>query len=70
MHAYKKGDKTDCSNYRGISLFSATYKMLPNILVLRLTSYAGNITGVYQCRFRSDSSTTDHIFCIPQTPEK
>ena len=28
---YKKTDKTYCSNYRGISLFSTTYKMLSNI---------------------------------------
>jgi hypothetical protein len=27
-----KGDKTDCSNYLGISLLSTSYKMLSNIL--------------------------------------
>ena len=34
---YKKGDKTGCSNYRGILLLSSIYKMLSNILLSRLT---------------------------------
>jgi len=29
---YKQGHKTDCSNYRDISLLSVTYKILSNVL--------------------------------------
>jgi hypothetical protein len=42
---YKKDDKNDCNNYRGISLFSAAYKILSNILLARLTPYVNEITG-------------------------
>ena len=42
---YKKGDKTDCSNYRGISLLPSTYKILSNILLSRFTPYAEEIIG-------------------------
>jgi hypothetical protein len=48
---YKKSDKTDCNNYRGISLLSSTYTILSNILPSRLTPYAEEITGGHQCRF-------------------
>ena len=46
---YKKGDKADCNNYRGISLLSSTYKILSNFLLSRLTPYAEAIIGHHQC---------------------
>jgi hypothetical protein len=67
---YKKGGKTDCSNYRGISLLSTSYKILSNILLSRLTPYADKIIGDHQCGFWRNHSTTDLIFCILQILEK
>jgi hypothetical protein len=66
---HKTGDKTDCNNYRGISL-STSYKILSNILLLRLSPYIDEIIGDYQCGFRRNRSTTDQIFCIRQILEK
>jgi hypothetical protein len=42
---HKKGEKTDCSNYQGISLLSTSYKILSNILLSKITPYADEITG-------------------------
>ena len=46
---YKKGDKTDYNNYRGISLLPTTYKSLFNILLSRLIPYAEEVVGDHQC---------------------
>jgi len=67
---HKKGDKTDCNNYRGISLLPTTYKILSNILLSRLIPYAKEIIGDHQCGFRRNRSTIDHLFCIRQILEK
>jgi len=67
---YKKGDKTDCNNYRGILLLPTTYKILSNILLSRLIPYAEEVTGDHQRGFRRNRLTTDHIFCIRQILEK
>jgi hypothetical protein len=40
---HKKGDKTECSNYRGISLLLTSYKIVSNILLSRLIPYADEI---------------------------
>jgi len=67
---YKKGDKTDYNNYRGISLLPSTYKILSNILLSRLIPYVKEIFGDYQCGFRRNRSTIDQIFCIHKIFEK
>ena len=67
---YKKGDKTDCTNYRGTNILPCMYKILSNKLLSRLTPYAEEITGDHQCEFRRSRSTSDHIFCIRQILEK
>jgi len=67
---YKKSDKTDCSNYGGISLLSTIFKILSNILLSKATPYTEEIIGDHQCGFRRNRSTTDYIFCIRQILEK
>jgi len=66
----QEGAKTDCNNYRGISILPTTYKNLSNILLSRLIPYAKEIIGDHQCGFRRNRSTLDHIFCIRQITEK
>ena len=58
---YKEADKTDCNDYRGISLLSATYKILSYILLSRLTPNAEEINGDHQCGFGCNRSTVDQI---------
>jgi len=67
---YKKGDKTDCNNYRGISLLPTTYKILSKILLSRLIPYVKEIIRDHQCGLRHNRSAIDHIFCIQQILEK
>jgi hypothetical protein len=45
---YKKGNKTYCKIYRGISLLPTTYKILSNILPSRLSPYAETVIGYHQ----------------------
>jgi hypothetical protein len=61
---YKKGDKTDGNNYRGISLLSTAYKMLSNILLARLMPYVIEVIGDPQHGFHHNRATTDQIFYI------
>jgi hypothetical protein len=66
---HRKGDKSDCSNYWGISLLPTSYKILSNILLSRLIPYADEIIGDHQCGFQCNRLTTDQIY-IHQILEK
>jgi hypothetical protein len=63
---HTKGDKTDCSNYRGISLLSTSYKIISNIFLSKLIPYADEIIWDHKCGYRRSRSTTDQIFYIRQ----
>ena len=67
---HKKGDIMERSNYRGVSLLNTDYKILSNILFARISPFAENIIGNYQCGFRTNRSTTNQIFMLRQILEK
>jgi hypothetical protein len=48
---HQKGDKTDSSNYRGISVLLTTYKTLSSILLSKLTPYAEETIRDQKCGF-------------------
>ena len=53
---HKKGDKTECGNYRGISLVSHAGKILLKVVARRLSAYceAKGLLPEEQCGFRPD----------------
>jgi len=57
---YVKSDKTDCNNYRGISLLQTMYKILSNILLSKLTPYAEKLLGIITVDF----DATDQLLTI------
>ena len=68
---YKKGDRTDCWNYRGISLLSIAGNIFAKILLNRLSTHVTpEVVSETQYGFRGNRSTVDMIFCLRQLQEK
>ena len=61
-----KGVKSDCSNYRGITLLSIAGKILARLV----PSIAADHIPESQCGFRAKRSTTDMVFSLRQLQEK
>jgi hypothetical protein len=67
---YKKRDRKQCNNYRGISLVNITYKTFAILLCNQLSKITEPEIRNYQLGFRPNSSTIDNIFIVRQTYEK
>jgi len=67
---YKKGDRSVCSNYRGITLLSVTYKIFTSLLRNRLQKITERKMRDYQAGFKTNRSTIDHMYTIRQIMEK
>ena len=65
-----KGDRSDCNNYRGISLLSIVGKVFAKVSLARLQVLAERVYPESQCGFRSGRSTIDMIFSVRQLQEK
>ena len=67
---YKKKDKLDCNNYRGISLLSHAGKVMTTILQLRILKRTETILSEAQAGFRPGRGTIDQLFTLKQLTEK
>lgn len=65
-----KGDRSDCNNYRGISLLSIVGKLYARVILTRLQQLAERVYPESQCGFRAERSTVDMIFSLRQLQEK
>ena len=65
-----KGDRSDCNNYRGISLLSIVGKAFARVVLKRLQVLAERVYPESQCGFRAKRSTIDMVFSVRQLQEK
>ena len=67
---FKKKDKLDCANYRGISRLSLIGKVFCSIIHSRMKKTTEEILSESQAGFRPGRSTADQLFSLRQITEK
>ena len=67
---FKKGDRSLCNNYRGISRLSIVGKVFAGIILQRLHILAERVYAESQSGYRKGRSTIDDIFASCQVMEK
>ena len=65
-----KGDRSDCNNYREISLLNVIGKVFAGVIIARLQILADRMLPESQCGFKSGRSTIDKIFSVRQLQDK
>ena len=66
---HKKKDRSDCNNYRGISLVAHSGKVLRKMVASRLSNYCERILPEEQGGFRPARSTIDMLFVMRRLQE-
>ena len=69
---FKKGEKDDTDNFRGLAIGSAFAKLFSQILLKRLTKFIDEkkLLSANQVGFLKGKSTSDHIFLLQTVIEK
>ncbi|CAE1318542.1 unnamed protein product [Acanthosepion pharaonis] len=67
---YKKGDRRDCRNYRGISLIDVASKIFSIIVLRRFQNIRDRRTRPNQAGFRRGRGCIDHIFSLRRILEQ
>ena len=66
INIHKKGTKSKCENYRGITLLPTAYKLFTNIIKNRINEHVEEEMVEEQCGFRKGRSCTEAIFTVQQ----
>jgi len=66
----KKGDLTDCNNWRGITLLSVSGKVFARVLLNRMQNTVDQLLRQQQKGFRPGRSCIGQIFSLWQIIEK
>ena len=67
---YKKGDKSECCNYQGISLVSVSSKLLSNMILFRLRDAVDKVLREEQCGLRKGRGCVNQVFILRSIIEK
>ena len=65
-----RGDRSDCNNYRGISMLSVIGKVFARVALTKLQILAERTLPEAQCGFRTGRSTIHMTFSVRQLQEK
>ena len=68
VNIFKKGDKKDPGNYRGITLLNVVRKMYTKVIDSRLSTWLDTHGRLHVCQasFKSRRSCIDHVYSLSQ----